>query len=94
MKILIGSLSHASHNALRGYESSRRDDLESFGYMLIYLARGGWTPWKNYLRGNLKKTELDKIIIKIRLGITDENLCKGLPNEFIQYMKYVKKIRF
>ena len=94
LKMITGSLSYASHNVLKGYEGSRRDDLESFGYMLIYLARIGWIPWKNYLRPNLKKTEINKIIIELRLKITDETLCQGLPNEFIQYMKYVKKLDF
>ena len=42
--MIYGSLAFASHNAMRGYESSRGDDLESFGYMLIYLARGRFTP--------------------------------------------------
>ena len=92
---LIGSWNFASHNAIRGYESSRRDDLESFGYMLIYLAKGGWTPWNKYYKiKNITPFELAKIITKIKLEISEENLCKGLPNEFIEYMKYVKKLEF
>ena len=94
LKMIIGSFAYASHNVLKGYEISRRDDLESFGYMLIFLARGGWKPWENSLKGINNRKESDKIIIKIRLEMTEENLCKGLPNEFIQYMKYVKKLDF
>ena len=93
IKVLIGSLFFSSHNAIRGYESSRRDDLESFGYMLLYLARGGWIPWMKYNKIKDKNEALQKIL-KIKLKVTDENLCKGLPNEFIQYMKYVKKLDF
>ena len=90
---LYGSLNYASLNTIKGYESSRRDDLESLGYMLICLAKGGWTPWKIY--ENLKnKDDLIKNIIKMKLQITEEILCKGLPNEFIHYMKYVKKLDF
>ena len=93
LKYLIGSLSYASINAIKGYESSRRDDLESFGYMLIYLAKGGQTPWMKY--DNLKDiNEAMKKIAKMKLAVTDELLCKGLPDEFIQYMKYVKKLDF
>ena len=92
---LIGSWNFASHNAIRGYESSRRDDLESFGYVLIYLAKGGWSPWNKYFKiNNITQIELAKIITKIKLEISEENLCKGLPNEFIDYMKYVKKLEF
>ena len=68
--------------------------MESFGYMLIFLARGGWKPWENSLKGINNRKESDKIFIKIRLEMTEENLCKELPNEFIQYMKYVKKLDF
>ena len=69
--------------------------MESFGYMLLYLAKGGCIPWQNCLKNN--KIEIEKkrqIISKIKLEITEENLCKELPNEFIHYMKYVKKLDF
>ena len=90
---LYGSLNYASLNTIKGYETSRRDDLESFGYMLICLAKGGWTPWK--INESLKnKDDLIKNNIKMKLQITEEILCKGLPNEFIHYMKYVKKLDF
>ena len=41
----IGSIFFSSRYAIRGYELSRRDDLESFGYMILYLAKGGNMPW-------------------------------------------------
>ena len=95
LKMIYGSLGFASRYAIRGYESSRRDDLESFGYMLIYLAKGGWTPWMNYSKRNSDgENALDKIITKVRMELTDEKLCKGLPNEFVHYMKYVKNLGF
>ena len=50
LKTLIGSLTFASCNAIKGYECSRRDDLESFCYLLIYLAKCGWMPWKIYTK--------------------------------------------
>ena len=30
----------------------------------------------------------------MKVEISEENLCKGLPDEFISYMKYVKHLEF
>ena len=94
-KYFIGSLYYSSLNAIKCFESSRRDDLESLGYVLIFLARGGWTPWGNYInRKTMNREKYENLVRKIRLETTDENLCKGLPNEFIDYIKYTKKLNF
>ena len=88
-------MNYASCNAMKGYEISRRDDLESFGYLLIYLGKGASIPWIKYFKKkdiNIDVKEL--IILKTKMKITEENLCKGLPDEFIDYMKYVKKLEF
>ena len=95
LKTIIGSLSFTSCNAIKGYECSRRDDLESFCYSLIYLAKCGWMPWRIYTKkNNLNYDEEEKIIRKVKLETTAENFCKGLPDEFIDYLKYVKKLGF
>lgn len=45
-KGMIGTARYASIHALKGHEQSRRDDLESVGYLLIYLMTGT-LPWMN-----------------------------------------------
>jgi len=91
---LIGSVFFSSRYAIRGYELSRRDDLESFGYMILYLAKGGNLPWLKYYNKNINKFDKIDDIAKQKMEITDEKLCTGLPVEFVNFMKYVKKLEF
>ena len=91
---LYGSLFFSSRYAIRGYEQSRRDDLESFGYLIIYLAKGGYLPWYDIHYSNIDKQKKIKELTKIKMQITNERLCSGLPVEFVNFMKYLKTLEF
>ena len=95
IKIMIGSLFYSSRYVMKGYEGSRRDDLESLGYMLICLANRGWLPWKKFCE-NTEEDQMEKLdkINNMKMTIADEELCYGLPSEFVSYMKYVKSLEF
>ena len=86
-----GTFNFSSINSMRGIEMSRRDDLESIGYMLIYLIKGE-LPWSKYEYGLVG--ERYALIFRIKNKITNEKLCEGLPQEFCNYMKYVKALKF
>jgi len=88
---LIGNLRFASVNALRGAEQSRRDDLESIGYLIIYFMKGK-LPWQ-IMKGSNKEDKYLKIY-NIKNNISPEILCNSLPYEIIEYIKYVKKLDF
>ena len=89
---LTGTAGFASANALRGTEQSRRDDLESLGYVLIYFLKRGELPWKNLNISN--KLKRYRKIYEIKKTIKPEELCQDIPQEFCEYIKYVKNLQF
>ena len=90
-KKMTGTARYASRNAIRGGEQSRRDDLECTGYVLIYLAKNN-LPWQGLKEKDESKRFKQIYIIKQK--IKPEILCSALPNEFCEYIKYIKKLQF
>lgn len=90
-KNLTGTPRYASVNTHLGIEQSRRDDLESLGYILIYFCHG-ILPWQG-IRARTKKEKYDKIQEKKR-NMSPDLLCRGLKREFAIYLNYVRSLRF
>ena len=84
--IIFGSIYN-----LIGFELSRRDDLQSLGYMLIYFIKGE-LPWSDI---NIKNTEEKiKIILEMKKSIKNDELTQGLPEEIKIFMDYISKMKF
>ena len=62
--------------------ASRRDDMESIGYMLIFFLRGN-VPWLGF--GEIEMMKLDTPV---------DVLCQGHPIEFSMYINYCRGLRF
>lgn len=90
-KSLTGTARYASVNAHIGREQSRRDDLESIGYVLLYFLKGN-LPWQG-LKAATKKQKYEKISAS-KSKATCEALCRGCPPEFILYFRYVRSLEF
>jgi serine/threonine protein kinase len=90
-KSLTGTARYASINTHLGIEQSRRDDLESLGYVLMYFNRGS-LPWQG-LKALTKREKYDKISDK-KMSIPISILCKGAPAEFANYLEYCRSLRF
>ena len=93
LKSLAGSFRYMSINGIKGYEQSRRDDLESLGYVLVYLFKKS-LPWLGVEKMDLTKLEMIKKLIKVKSNTLPEEICQGLPEEFLEYVKYTRNLSF
>ncbi len=90
-KNLVGTMKYASINNHLGYEQSKRDDLESLSYMLIYLYHGT-LPWKGIVAQD--KNEKSQKICYIKQTVPITELCKDMPIEFQFFVKYSRKLKY
>jgi len=84
---LIGSYTYASINSHKKMELSRRDDLESLGYMLTYFYMGR-LDWQHI---NDASNNNDKNIVYLKENILKNRL---IPEIFLDYINYVKGLNF
>ena len=97
-KTLTGTPRYASINCHEGIEQSRRDDLESLMFMLLFLLKGR-LPWQGLhhkkkndptARHN-KKTDF---ILKKKKEMIAHKLCKGVHPNFLIALQYIRALKF
>ena len=90
-KKLTGTARYASINALSGCEQSRRDDLESIAYILMYFLKGR-LPWQGLKAAN--KEERHSKILEKKKNTSSKELCTGSPREMEYFVSYAKNLEF
>jgi hypothetical protein len=82
---IVGTLPFTSINAQKWHTQSRRDDLESLAYTIIFLVCGN-LPWS--------RLSTKEAILRKKLSTTVEELCKGLPAPFCEFVTHVCSLDF
>ena len=95
-KSLIGTPRYASINNHRGFEQSRRDDLESMAYLLLYFL-GGRLPWQatEKAKSVAKKEKMPfQKIGEWKERIAEADICPSAPEELVLLLKYSQALGF
>jgi casein kinase 1 len=90
-KALAGTPRYASINCHCGIDASRRDDIESLSYVLLYFLRGS-LPWQG-LKASSKADKYAAILRK-KVSTRLDSLCDGLPKELLKFATYARALKF
>ncbi|VDK70128.1 unnamed protein product [Litomosoides sigmodontis] len=85
-----GTIRFASPNAHNGFALSRRDDLISLGYTLIYFLKGE-LPWFKYKTHS--KQQYTELAGQMKSQLSVEELCVDCPEEFKTFLKYCYELK-
>jgi casein kinase I homolog HRR25 len=86
----VGTSLFAALNTHMGIECSRRDDIESLAYMLVYFLKGS-LPWRR-CKGTTVSETWD--LIREKKLATESTLTDGLPPEFAILYTYARDLAF
>ncbi|KAI8994185.1 CK1/CK1 protein kinase [Trametes punicea] len=76
----------------RGQVPSRRDDMEAVALMLIHLLTPGGLHWTR--NGVPKTDEAHERLMFEKRTARPEDLCRGLPPPFEEFLRYCRRLQF
>lgn len=82
---IIGTSRFVSSNIHDGHEPSRRDDLISIMYVVVYLAKGR-LPWRS--------ATSPEAIAQMKKQISPEDLFYELPSGYLEVFKYLSTLSY
>jgi len=88
---MVGTANFASLNVHKGHRYSRRDDLESLAYVLVWLLMGK-LPW-NSIKGKNMDNKI-KEIESMKETLSPAKICKDCPKEISILLKYARKLKY
>ena len=90
---VCGTLRYASVNAHMHSQLSRRDDIESILYLVIFLIKFK-LPWSSIDFKNMGREQIAEVIKESKLNTPEEIVCKGLPVQLTEILKYIRRLNF
>eukprot|EP01065_Artemidia_motanka_P031185 TRINITY_DN3742_c0_g1_i3.p1 TRINITY_DN3742_c0_g1~~TRINITY_DN3742_c0_g1_i3.p1 ORF type:complete len:428 (+),score=114.26 TRINITY_DN3742_c0_g1_i3:117-1400(+) len=90
-KGFTGTARYASIGTHLGNEQSRRDDIESLLYVMIFFVRGE-LPWQGVKA--VDRAQKKKLIQEKKQSLSPDDLCKGLPHCLLKIARYCHQLEF
>jgi len=81
----------SSVNLHLGLPASKKDDLESLAYILVYFFRQG-ALFEKKVKVSTKEEKI-KYYEQQKLTLIPETFCNGLPQEMISFMSHIKSMQ-
>jgi len=89
----VGTPRYASLNTHQGIRQSRRDDLESIAYIMIYFYTGD-LPWQG-VKAKTKSEKKEKIKqLKYELDIENDRMFDNVPQELKTFLTTCRRLSF
>ena len=85
-KIIMGTMRYISMNAHLGNEQTKKDDLESLAYIVVYFIKGE-LPWQN-VKADSKKEKYKKVY-QIKKQTVPNDLCEFLPEDIKTFINCI-----
>ena len=103
LNIFRGNIVFASTNQLKFYSTSRRDDLISLFYLMVYMLHGGNMPgginarMTNQARCSMNNESTKKnynYVLDTKLAMKTSDLCFGASEDLAKFKRLIFRMRY
>ncbi len=90
---IVGTIRYISLNIHEGDVYSRRDDIVSIMYVIIYLIKGK-LPWIGLVAKKGDNRTKEELVHSVKSKVTTTELCEGIPYLFKKLLDYSYTLEF